>query len=79
MASRYTAKEGQYLAFIYYYAKIHHVAPSEADMRAYFRATPPAVHNMIVRLDTKGLIDRQPRTPRSIRLLLRREELPDLE
>jgi Mn-dependent DtxR family transcriptional regulator len=79
MPSRYTVKEGQYLAFIYYYTKIHGVAPSEADMQMYFRVTPPVVHQMVVRLTTNGLIARQPGVARSIRLLLSRQELPDLE
>jgi hypothetical protein len=31
----FTAKQGQYLAFIYYYTKIHGVAPAEAgDLHA---------------------------------------------
>ena len=31
----YTPKQGQYLAFIYYYTKIHGRSPAEADMQAY--------------------------------------------
>ena len=79
IVERYTPKEGQYLAFIYYYAKIHGCAPSEADMQLYFRVTPPVVHQMVVRLTTKRLIDREPGVARTIRLLLSRQELPDLE
>jgi Mn-dependent DtxR family transcriptional regulator len=79
MDERYTPKEGQYLAFIHYYAKIHGYAPSEADMQRYFKVSPPAVHQMVIRLTTKRLIERQPGVGRSIRLLLSREELPDLE
>jgi DNA-binding NarL/FixJ family response regulator len=33
----YSAKQGQYLAFIFYYTKIHGVAPAEADMERYFK------------------------------------------
>ena len=29
--ARFTAKQGQYLAFIYYYTKIHGLSPAEAD------------------------------------------------
>ena len=39
----YTVKQGQYLAFIYYYTKIHGRSPSEADMQGYFRVSPPSV------------------------------------
>ena len=40
----YTARQGQYLAFIYYYAKLHRQPPAEADMQRYFQVSPPAVH-----------------------------------
>jgi len=76
---RYTPKEGQYLAFIYYYGKLRRQAPSEPDMQKYFQVTPPAVHDMVVKLERRGFISREPGKPRSIRLLLKREELPDLE
>ncbi len=79
MNRRYTDKQGQYLAFIYYYAKINGRAPAEADMQRYFNVTPPSVHQMVVTLEAKGLIERTPGQGRSIRLLLPREELPDLE
>jgi len=75
----YTTKQGQYLAFIYYYTKIHGRPPAEADMARYFEVSPPAVHQMIVTLDEKGLIEREPGQPRTIRNVLDREDLPDLE
>jgi hypothetical protein len=34
---------------------------------------------MIVRLERHGFISREPGKPRSIRLLLERDELPDLD
>ncbi len=79
MAGDYTPKQGQYLAFIYYYTKINGVPPAESDMQRYFQTTPPAVHEMVKTLHGKGLIDREPGRPRTIRVLLSREELPDLE
>ena len=75
---RYTPKQGQYLAFIHYYTKIHRQAPSEADLQRYFEVSPPAVHRMLVALEERGFIERSPRRPRSIRLLLDRAELPEL-
>ena len=77
--NRYTHKQGQYLAFIYYYTKLNGRPPSEADMQRYFKTTPPAVHGMVIQLEKRGLIEKKPYEPRSIRLLLRREELPELE
>jgi Mn-dependent DtxR family transcriptional regulator len=79
MAADYTPRQGQYLAFIYYYTKILGVPPAEADMQRYFRVSPPAVHEMVLNLERHGLISREPGKPRSIRLLLTRAELPDLE
>jgi repressor LexA len=71
-------KQGQYLAFIYYYRKIHDCSPSEAEMQMHFRVSPPSVHQMILTLEAGGLIERIPRQARSIRLLISRDELPDL-
>jgi len=74
----YTHKQGQYLAFIYYYSKIHGCVPSEAELQQYFRVSPPSVHQMILTLEAHGLIERTPGQARSIRLLIAPEELPDL-
>jgi repressor LexA len=78
MKRPYTDKQGQYLAFIYYYDKIHGAPPSEREMQQYFQVSPPSVHQMILTLETHGLIGRTPGQARSIRLLIPRDELPDL-
>lgn len=78
-ARRFTAKQGQYLAFIHYYTKIHGRAPAEAELQAYFKVSPPSIHQMVLTLHARGLITREPGRPRSVRLLLGREDLPDLE
>lgn len=78
MRQAYTEKQGQYLAFIHAYRKIHGRAPAEADLQQYFRVSPPSVHRMILTLETRGLIERTPRQARSIRLLIPPEELPVL-
>ncbi|MHB8521360.1 MAG: LexA family protein [Limisphaerales bacterium] len=79
MKPAYTAKQGQYLAFIYHYTKIHGCPPAEADIQRYFRTSPPSVHQMIVTLTDRGLIERVPGQGRSIRLLLTRDQIPDLD
>ena len=79
MPREYTPKQGQYLAFIYYYTKINGQPPAEHDMARYFGVSPPSVHQMVVTLEKRRLIERVPGQARSIRLLLGREELPDLE
>jgi len=79
MATDYTARQGQFLAFIYYYTKIHGCPPAESDMQRYFRISAPAVHQMVVTLNDRGFLERSPGKARSIRLLLSRDRLPDLE
>ncbi|MCH9047195.1 MAG: MarR family transcriptional regulator [SAR324 cluster bacterium] len=76
MATNSTPKQGQYLAFIYAYTKLHRRAPAERDMQNYFRVTPPTVHQMVLTLERRGFISREPGEARSIRILLRPEELP---
>jgi DNA-binding MarR family transcriptional regulator len=76
---KFTAKQGQYLAFIHYYSKVHRQAPAESDLQRYFRVSPPSIHEMIKTLERNGLIERTPGQARSIRLLVRPEHLPVLE
>ena len=69
---------GPYLAFIYHYTRLHRRAPAEAEMQEYFRVSPPSVHQMVLPLEARGLIERTPGQARSIRLRIPPEELPDL-
>ena len=79
VAPPFTAKQGQYLAFIYNYTKIHGRAPAESDLERYFRVSPPAIHDMIKTLERNGLIERTPGQARSIRLCVQPEQLPRLK
>ena len=79
IAPSFTAKQGQYLAFIHHYTKIHRQAPAETDLESYFQVSPPAIHEMIKTLERNGLIEKTPRQARSIRLLIPPESLPRLE
>ena len=74
----FTAKQGQYLAFIYAYTCIMRRPPAEADMQRHFQVTPPTVHQMVLTLERAGLIQRQPGKARSIELLVAAEDLPTL-
>jgi Mn-dependent DtxR family transcriptional regulator len=76
--STFTEKQEQYLAFINTYDLLHGQPPSEADMQAFFRVTPPTVHTMVLQLESRGLITRTPRAARSIRLNVAEEDLPRL-
>jgi DNA-binding MarR family transcriptional regulator len=75
----FTSKQGQYLAFIDAYTRVNRRPPAEADMQRFFGVTPPAVHRMVVELERRGLIRRQPGAARSIEVLLPRDQLPTLE
>ena len=74
----FTAKQGQYLAYIHLYTRLHRRPPAETDMQEYFRVSPPSVQKMVLALERAGFIRRQPRTPRSIELLIDPKHLPDL-
>ena len=76
--ARFTAKQGQYLAFIWAYSQINRRAPAEADLQRYFRVTAPSVHQMLKTLHQLGLIDKQPGVARSIQLLVAPQNLPIL-
>lgn len=71
--------QGQYLAFIRAYTAINRRAPAEADMQRFFRVTPPSVHQMVLTLEKRGLIERVPGAARSIKLLVPPDQLPPLE
>jgi len=75
---RFTAKQGQYLAFIHAYRRLLGRSPAEADMQSFFLVTPPSVHQMVLSLEKAGLITRQPGKPRSIELAINPADLPHL-
>jgi DNA-binding MarR family transcriptional regulator len=77
-AKTFTPKQGQYLAFIHLYTRLHRRPPAETDMQQYFRVSPPSVHQMVLTLERAGFIRRQPRTARSIELLVDPQLLPEL-
>jgi len=76
---KHTEKQGQYLAFIYYYSKVNGYPPAQADLQRYFDVSPPSVHQMILTLEKLSLIKRKPRTSRSLIVLLNVEQLPLLK
>lgn len=78
LANAFTPKQGQYLAFIHLYTRLHRRSPAEVDMQQYFGLSPPSVHQMLLNLERMGFIRRQPRTARSIELLVDPKQLPEL-
>ncbi len=77
--ANFTRRQGQFLAFIHLYTKLHRRCPAELDMAIYFGLTPPAVHSMVVKLHELGLITREPGQSRTIRVAIPKEEIPELE
>ncbi len=77
-AKTFTAKQGQYLASIHLYTRLHRRPPAETDMQEYFRVSPPSVHQMVLTLERAGFIVRQPGVARSIQLLVDPGQLPEL-
>jgi hypothetical protein len=75
----FTHRQGQFLAFIHTYTRLHRRAPAETDLVQFFRITPPSVHGMIVKLEELGLITRQPGVARSVRVAIPEAEIPALE
>ena len=72
----FTDRQGQYLAFIDAYTRVHGRPPAENDMQRHFQVAPPSVHQMILTLERAGLIRRQPGVARSIEVLVAPECLP---
>ena len=77
-AKTFTPKQGQYLAFIHAYTRLHRRPPAEADLQRRFHVSPPSVHQMILTLERAGLIRRQPGVARSIEVLVDPDALPTL-
>jgi hypothetical protein len=71
-AKTFTPKQGQYLAFIDAYTRVHRRPPAEWEMQRHFGVTPPSV------LERAGFIRRQAGVPRSTEVLVPPEELPVL-
>ena len=71
-------KQGQYLAFIDAYTRVHRRPPAEWEMQRHFGVSPPSVHQMVLTLERAGFIRRQPRVARSIQVLIDPKHLPEL-
>lgn len=74
-----TNRQGQYLAFIYMYTKINRRAPAETDIRNYFSVSAPTAHQMILKLQQLGAIEKRVGVARSIKVLVAPEAIPKLD
>ena len=69
-AVRFTQTQGQYLAFIHLYTKLHRRAPAELDLVRFFRVTPPSAHLMVAKLTELGLVTKEPVQARTVRVAI---------
>ena len=60
------------------YPTLYPTAPQTPGGIRHASVSPPSVHQMLLSLERAGLIKRQPRTPRSIELLVDPKNLPEL-
>lgn len=74
----FTERQGQYLAFIHGYTRLHGCSPAQADIQRHFKVSPPSVHQMVLTLERRGLLRRIPGQARSLEVLVASEELPPL-
>ena len=72
----FTPTQGRYLAFIRAYTDLHGYPPAESEIAAAMCVSPPSVNQMVKTLEKRGLIERQPGQPRSIKLLVPGDEIP---
>jgi hypothetical protein len=72
----FTPTQGRYLAFIRAYTDLHGYPPSESEIATAICVSPPSVNQMVKMLEKKGLIDRQPGQPRSIRVRVPESDIP---
>ena len=73
---KYTKKQGQYLAYIYYYTKVNGRAPAHADLKITFEVSPPSVHQMLLKLEERGLITKGWCQPEVSKVVIDVKELP---
>ncbi|MEI8379286.1 MAG: MarR family transcriptional regulator [Planctomycetota bacterium] len=76
-----TRQQGQFLAFIREYMMRNKAgqAPSHADLQRFFNLTPPSVNSMLIRLEQRGFIRREPGKARAIEIVIDSELIPPLE
>ena len=79
MVAKITERQGQYLSFISQYMKVNGRAPAESDIQRYFGVSPPTVHQMVVKLESLGLISRKPSVARSIQILVSPGDILELK
>jgi SOS-response transcriptional repressor LexA len=76
---KFTARQGEILAFIHCFTARHGVAPSFEEIASHFGTSSPSVNGMIKTLERRGLLSRVPGAARSLRVLVPASLLPSSE
>jgi hypothetical protein len=76
---RVSRQRGRLLAYVFWYTKIHRRPPSESEIADFLGVRGPSAHRMILALEAAGCLSRTPGQPRTLRVLVPRDELPELE
>jgi hypothetical protein len=76
---QFTPRQGQFLAFIHLYRKLHRQGPDEQDMALYFGVKPASVRATMMKLKELGLVTEKPGVPRSLRVAVPKSKIPALE
>ncbi len=76
LMAAFTPTQGRYLAYIHAYTDLHGYPPAEAEIAAAMCVSPRSVNQMVKVLERRGLIDRRPGQPRSIRVRTPENEIP---
>lgn len=74
--NKFTKRQGQYLAFIFYYTKVNGRAPAEADIQDYFKVSSASTHQMLRVLVAKQFIKKKSGQARSSVVLIPQDQLP---
>lgn len=76
---KFTARQGEMLAFIHRFTAKHGVAPSFEEIASHFCTSSPSVNGMIKTMERRGLLSRVPGAARSLRVLVPASLLPNSE
>ncbi len=74
--NKFTQRQGQYLAFIFYYTRINGRSPAEIDIQNYFGVSSASTHQMLRTLTAKQFIKKEPGQARSVTVLIPQDQLP---
>ncbi len=77
--SKFTARQGEMLAFICRFTATRGMAPSFEEIASHFGTSSPSVSGMIKALERRGLLSREPGVARSLRVLVPASFLPHSE